>query len=249
LESAMIDQSGPPPSAPPSSLDQCHTPKKRGRPTTFDEPKRQQFCSFLRLGCTIAKAAALAGVSRRGVLHAAAGDPQFAQRIRRARQECETESLENIRAASRKNWRAAAWLLGERGRNIRSATTPGAVRASARALLADRRFRQQVENMVQDMVMDFERQTDAAAALDEPDFDPIDRALALMGPCPLETVTAVYPKKMDLLIADMKQPANRGETVDVRAELALNFPNQDWPEVQEIIRAQPGQKTQTPHRK
>src|SRR4051812_44471093 len=91
--------------------------RKRGRPISFHEPKQHEFCSLLRLGCTISKAAATVGITRRTVLYAARRDPKLAERIRLARQESRLDPMNKI--ASSKSWRAAAWLLERRSRDFR----------------------------------------------------------------------------------------------------------------------------------
>src|SRR5688500_2478713 len=129
---------------PPTSLDQSTVndapsePKRRGRPVTFDEPRRRQFCALVRLGCTISKAASLIGLSRRAIGYAAKRDPDLAARIQRARLECQGAALKSIRMASRKNWRAAAWLL-DRDRRRSSRRKPAAM-TTARAILRDDQF-------------------------------------------------------------------------------------------------------------
>jgi hypothetical protein len=90
---------------------------KRGRPPTFDEAKQHEFCSLLSLGCTISKAAATVGISRRTVLYAARRDPSLADRIRLSRLESHLDPLNKI--ANSKSWRAAAWLLERRSRDFR----------------------------------------------------------------------------------------------------------------------------------
>jgi hypothetical protein len=90
---------------------------KRGRPLSFDSAKQHEFCSLLRLGTTISRAAATVGVSRRCVLYAARRDPSLAERIRLARFESRLDPMNKI--ANSRSWRAAAWLLERRSRDFR----------------------------------------------------------------------------------------------------------------------------------
>jgi hypothetical protein len=97
--------------------DSGSVPTRRGRPVVFDEAKRQAFCDFLRLGCTISKAAGLVGISRRGIHYAAKRDPQLAERIRRAQLDARMDPVTKI--AGSRSWHAAAWLLERNSRHWR----------------------------------------------------------------------------------------------------------------------------------
>ena len=172
-------------------------PPKRGRPTVFDEPKRHEFCSLLRLGCTISRAAALVGISRRGVLYAAKRDPDLAQRIRLARQESEIAALRNIQAATSKSWRAAAWLL-ERDR--RQPRRKSAASIDPHKLLKSEQWRQEVFQIVQQLLPRAELSSQ------------------------LDNHIASHQARLQAVIDDIKARRARGEEVDAAAELRRHFP-------------------------
>jgi hypothetical protein len=125
-----------------------HTPK-RGRPPVFDDAKRDHFLSLLRLGCTISKAAAFVGISRRGVLYAARRDPQFAERIRLARFESRLDPINKI--ANSRSWHAAAWLLERNSREYRLPPKPSAAR-QAKKLFHSKRLRRQICRVLQEVL-------------------------------------------------------------------------------------------------
>jgi hypothetical protein len=124
---------------------------KRGRPPVFDDAKRDHFLSLLRLGCTISKAAATVGLSRRGVLYAAKRDPQFAERIRLARFESRLDPINKI--ANSRSWHAAAWLLERNSREYRLPLKPSAPRAT-KNLLHRKPLRRRIRRMVEDVLSD-----------------------------------------------------------------------------------------------
>ena len=127
-----------------------HTPK-RGRPPVFDDAKRDHFLSLLRLGCTISKAAATVGLSRRGVFYAAKRDSQFAERIRLARFESRLDPINKI--ANSRSWHAAAWLLERNSREFRLPSRPSAAR-QAKKLFHSKRLRRQIRRMVKEALSD-----------------------------------------------------------------------------------------------
>jgi hypothetical protein len=198
----------PPPISPDQSTanDTLSEPKKRGRPVIFDEPNRRQFCALLRLGCTITKAANLIGLSRRAIFYAANRDPDLAERIQRARLECQGNALRNIRMASRKNWRAAAWLL-DRDRRRSSARKPPA-NTSARAILRNHEFQQQVFTMVREIL---------------PRAEQSNR---------LSSHIAAHEAKLNAVVAAINARRDRGEEVNALAELERSFPDHFPLEVQ-----------------
>ena len=146
LPMSAISSSSEPPATLPNPIP--HTPK-RGRPLVFDDAKRDHFLSILRLGCTISKAAATVGVSRRGVLYAAKRDPQFAERIRLARFESRLEPINKI--ARSRSWRAAAWLLERRCRDFRLPPKPSAARQTEK-LFRSKRLRREIDRIVKELL-------------------------------------------------------------------------------------------------
>jgi hypothetical protein len=126
-------------------------PARRGRPPVFDEARRDHFCSLLRLGCTISKAAASVGVSRRGVLYAAKRDPELAERIRLVRLESRLDPITKIHSS--RSWRAAAWLLERNSREFRLPPKPSAARRSEK-LFRSKRLRRRIRRMVKELLED-----------------------------------------------------------------------------------------------
>jgi hypothetical protein len=81
------------------------------RPPILDEVKRAEICALLAAGCSQQAAARYVGVSPTAIRNAARREPAFHQQLLKAMQTAELDSLQNIRAAAAKSWRAAAWLL------------------------------------------------------------------------------------------------------------------------------------------
>jgi hypothetical protein len=187
----------------PTPADSSAPMPNRGRPTTFDEPKRHEFCSLLRLGCTVSKAAALVGISRRGVLYAAKRDPDLAERIRVARQESEIAALRNIQAASSKSWRAAAWLL-ERGRR-QPRRKSAAASLDPKKLLKSEELRRELFDIVKQLLPRAEQS------------NLIDNHIA------------AHQARLQAVVNDIKARRDRGEDVDAAAELRRHFPRQFSP--------------------
>jgi hypothetical protein len=86
---------------------------KRGRPPVLTDEKRAQIVALLKLGCSQNMAAEYVGCSSSTIQNTAERDPEFAEKLRRARGSAEIGWLESIRKAAKKEqyWRAAAWAL------------------------------------------------------------------------------------------------------------------------------------------
>lgn len=99
--------------------------RRPGRPTKFDAGRAKTILTYLRAGAYVETAAAAAGISkdtlynwlRRG---ARVGEKptreelalqQFSDAVKMAMAKAELDDLTTIRAASKKNWQAAAWRL------------------------------------------------------------------------------------------------------------------------------------------
>jgi hypothetical protein len=86
-------------------------PKKRGRPATFDDLKRAEFCAMIEAGCSIRYACKRLGIDRSTIRYACRKDPAFDDRLKKAENERDLLAVRRIHNAGEKSWRAAAWLL------------------------------------------------------------------------------------------------------------------------------------------
>jgi hypothetical protein len=143
LNPAHQNNPTPPAAAAPSS--------KRGRPPVFVAAKRDHFIALLRQGCTISKAAASVGISRRGILYAAKRDPDSAEQIRLARFESRLDPINKI--ANSRSWHAAAWLLERNSRAFRLPPKPSAA-GRTRKLSRTKRLRDQIDRMIEEFLGD-----------------------------------------------------------------------------------------------
>jgi hypothetical protein len=83
----------------------------RGRPTCVTPEVQERLCMLLSLGLSRRQAAAYLDIDHSTISRAASRDQELARRLSRAEQMSGVQPLLNVVAASRKNWRAAAWLL------------------------------------------------------------------------------------------------------------------------------------------
>jgi len=83
----------------------------RRRAYALDAPRRERLCLLISLGMSRRRAASYVGCHHATISRTAARDPQFARALRQAEEICEAEPLARVMMASRKTWRAAAWLL------------------------------------------------------------------------------------------------------------------------------------------
>jgi hypothetical protein len=86
---------------------------KRGRPPVLDERKRGEILGVLAIGGSVALAARTVGCCPRTIYNTATRDPEFGERMQRARANHELKLLKRLEEASQdpKYWRAAAWQL------------------------------------------------------------------------------------------------------------------------------------------
>jgi hypothetical protein len=105
---------------------------RRGRPTVMTPAIKEQLCLLLSLGLSRRQAAAYLDISHTTIANLAARDPDFARGLERAEDLKVAEALVFVAAESRRNWRAAAWLI-DRAPKIRAPKTPEE-RAAAQAL-------------------------------------------------------------------------------------------------------------------
>ena len=84
--------------------------RRRGEPA-LNESRRQLLLRMISLGMSRRRAAACIGCHHATIARTAARDPDFDAQLRAAELVCESDPLAMITKASRKTWRAAAWLL------------------------------------------------------------------------------------------------------------------------------------------
>ncbi len=106
---ATTEQRETPPNAPVAeqSTAACG---KRNQPLTQSEEDR--FLLLLSYGASMRQAAAAIGCHHSTMGKRAKRDPQFAAAVDRAKHQARSDPLLAVYQASRKSWRAAAWLLG-----------------------------------------------------------------------------------------------------------------------------------------
>ena len=92
--------------------------KKRGRPSIVDEPLKEQICLLLSLGLSRRQAAAYSNTTHVTIANAIQREPEFAERVDRAEQMSVAKPILTIADLSRKNWRAAVWLLTRNERRL-----------------------------------------------------------------------------------------------------------------------------------
>lgn len=88
--------------------------KRGGRPTVFSPELRERIEMLLSVGMSRRQASAYVGIDPTTLVKAAARDPEFAVSLRIAEEQASVNPLLTIISESRKNWRAAAWLLNHR---------------------------------------------------------------------------------------------------------------------------------------
>jgi hypothetical protein len=86
-----------------------------------------RFLTLAECGCSLREAAANIGRNHTTLLKRMKSDRQFGRAFRAAREQARNSPLMQIREASQKSWRAAAWLLNyydarERGRHVPQGT-------------------------------------------------------------------------------------------------------------------------------
>lgn len=104
-------------------LPQVVLTNRRGRPATLTPQLQEQLCLLLSVGLTRRQAAAHLGVDHTTLSHTASRDAEFAADLKRSEEVASGLPLLAIFEASRKNWRAAVWLVEHR-RQFPPALTP-----------------------------------------------------------------------------------------------------------------------------
>jgi len=86
-----------------------------GRPTVLTPELKEKLEMLLAVGMSRRQASAYVGIDHTTVVKAAARDPEFRLSLKIAEEQAMVNPLLTIISESRKNWRAAAWLLKYRG--------------------------------------------------------------------------------------------------------------------------------------
>jgi hypothetical protein len=100
-----------PPTTQPGPTEPQSKTAKRGRPTSFDDSERRDFCTMITLGCSARAAAGHLGFDRKTIAYARRHSPEFDAEVRLAEQSRNLAALRNVVAAGQRSWRASAWLL------------------------------------------------------------------------------------------------------------------------------------------
>ena len=85
-----------------------------GRPSVVTAELQQQVCMLLSIGLSRRQAAAYLNIDQSTISHVAARDEEFTYSMQRAEELSTVQPLLALIGESRKNWRAAAWLLTHR---------------------------------------------------------------------------------------------------------------------------------------
>jgi hypothetical protein len=83
---------------------------RRGRPPMLDERAKGRLLGLMSHGLSFRQAAAQLGVHHVTLLNLMKRDEEFSQQVSEARLDAISQPLLTVVQASRKNWRAAAWL-------------------------------------------------------------------------------------------------------------------------------------------
>ena len=94
-----------------------------GRPSVLTPEVREQIFKLLAVGMSRRQAGAYLDIDPTTITHAAKRDSEFAQNLERAEQLGLVQPLMTLMAASKRNWRAAAWLVKHR-KEVPESLTP-----------------------------------------------------------------------------------------------------------------------------
>ena len=85
-------------------------PLRRGRKSALDDVAKGRLLGLMSYGLSFRQAAAQLGVHHQTLLNLMKRDEEFSQQVAEARLDAISQPLLTVVQASRKNWRAAAWL-------------------------------------------------------------------------------------------------------------------------------------------
>jgi hypothetical protein len=114
-----------------------------GRPVVITAEVADQLCLLLSVGLSRRQAATYLGIDSSTITRTATRDAELAHRLRCAEELCLAQPLMTLFGESRKNWKAAAWLLDHKRKH------PGPLSAEEKAerdaeRIADARREQEV---------------------------------------------------------------------------------------------------------
>jgi hypothetical protein len=95
-----------------------------GRMVPITPQHIQQLCMLLSTGLSRRQAASYVGINHTTLSHMASRDPELAEALARAEELSHTQCVLRIAHESRKNWRAAAWLLTHKAKAPPPKLTP-----------------------------------------------------------------------------------------------------------------------------
>jgi len=82
-----------------------------GRPKVLTPQVKEELCKLLSIGLSRRQAASWLDIDHSTISHMASRDEDFARSITRAEELASVQPMMVMAAASRKNWRAAAWMI------------------------------------------------------------------------------------------------------------------------------------------
>ena len=86
-------------------------PKATGRPAKYDKKILEDLLRYIRAGLTWEKASEAVGVNEGTIRSWMTRIPSFAEAIKKARRELETNLLNSVNESGAKSWQARAWML------------------------------------------------------------------------------------------------------------------------------------------
>jgi hypothetical protein len=87
---------------------------RRGRKSVLNEKMQEQLCMLLSVGLSRRQAASYLDIDHSTISHATGRDEDFAHSLKRAEDLAAVQPMMALIGASRKNWRAAAWLMAHK---------------------------------------------------------------------------------------------------------------------------------------
>jgi hypothetical protein len=87
---------------------------RRGRKSVLTQRMQEQLCLLLSVGLSRRQAASYLDIDQSTISHAAGRDEGFAHSLKRAEDLAAVQPMMALIGASRKNWRAAAWLMAHK---------------------------------------------------------------------------------------------------------------------------------------
>ena len=114
----------PSPSPPLSPSDIPTRPVRRGRPLLLDERAKGRILGLMAYGLSLRQAASQLGLHHTTLVAAMKRDEEFADQVSESRLDAMSQPLITVVQASRRSWRAAAWLAKFLEERSNKPTTP-----------------------------------------------------------------------------------------------------------------------------